>query len=132
MALCKSCTKYKPDYGCSLADDYDFGLVKHAISVTLAEPLMAREAKFNHSCDFYKRNHKVSADSPNPMSKHDIAEAKMWLEGPSAFWLDPRRWDHVTNPYEQACIPPNKDSVVSTVAFAGLALIAGAFSKKTG
>ena len=133
--LCVSCQFSNVDGKCNLADEHDFAFPTRFVAITIAEPLTQRCATVEHQCLHYERNHKVSADSPNPLSSQDIDEIKSWLANPSAFWLHPRRWDHVEDPRKDFCwdLPEDKKTpakAAKAVVFGGLALATGLMKKK--
>lgn len=86
--------------------------------------------KYGESCGGFKHHHNAPNDGrPNPLSPTERREWREYLESPTAFWLDPNRWQGIADPQKQKFWdkkthqPINKTAVLGT----GLAIAASLF-----
>jgi len=75
------------------------GLIKRQISKGI-DAAWDATTKYTYSCpDFKPRYYDDPGPSANPLSFQEREEIRMFHEsGGKAFWFDPHRWDHVSDP----------------------------------
>jgi hypothetical protein len=65
----------------------------------LIQPLIT---KYDHACAAFKQHSNAPRDGrPNPLTFQQRKEWREYLEMPSAFWLEPRRWEGVIDSHKQ-------------------------------
>lgn len=101
--LCETC-KHFNDGACSW-----FGEEENRLLVYIDDKLARHSARHSHHCNEYVREYiykgwdektsqpiyDTSDPSPHPLAYVDREEIRSFLEAPSAFWLDPYRWDGI-------------------------------------
>lgn len=93
----------------------------------LIERVAKQINQYDQRCDRYQRHHKAPTDNrPNPLTIQERKEWKDYLQSPSAFWLDPKRWDKVVDPHQQKFWDQdNKKSGGKGKAIMGAAVLLG-------
>lgn len=103
----------------------------HQIQIGAVRTIVPFVAKYFDDCGAFVQHRNAPKDGrPNPLTLQQRKDWREYLEMPTAFWLDPRRWDGVIDAHKQM-FWDRKPKQGGGAAILGLGAIAvGLFAKK--
>jgi hypothetical protein len=95
-SLCSSCHLYDPRLAVPCR-----AYSNASKRTTLGYKMWLWDVTVRHKCRRHVNNGRGQHPSPNPLDLHQVQQLKWYAAVPTAFWLDPDRWDHVKDPRKQ-------------------------------
>jgi hypothetical protein len=95
-SLCSSCYMHRPEHQVPCA------AFRHTGKRTqLGFKFWLWDVSVRYACSRYVPGYAGQHPSPNPLDLHQVQQVKWHVAVPTAFWLDPDRWDHVKDAHKQ-------------------------------